>query len=728
MNGSGFTIIQGSFTTNGPQAVRCAWLTNGAVLSGFTLRGGATLVPKNPATGDMDGGGVYGYSTNATVTNCLLINNTTGGRGGGAMQVTLLNSTLAGNSAAWGGGAAYCQAKGCLLMSNTANSGGGTYKSLLINCAVSSNSGGQPGTGVEGGTLINCTVSGNRHFYMSYITLGGGVSDAALTNCIVYGNDYGGDTNYINCTFNYCCSTPLPAGTANIALDPQLLADQVHLSPTSPCRGAGLWSAVSGMDIDGQQWSNNPAMGCDEWAAAPVVGGLLTPFLSGFPVTLKISGACPAGQDPITLFWLKDGGFLRGRPALRFGAQSQCGGKAVPTRRRRYLQLVASNSFGMATSAVAMVVVHLADAGGTSPAAPYTNWAAAATNLQDAVDVAVKGEFVLATNGVYATGGRVASGNLTNRVTIDHPVSVLSVNGPFVTFIQGLWDPATNGPGAVRCAWLTDGALLAGFTLKNGATRNDSSYSSYGGGVYCTSSNASLVNCVLTNNAAVWGGGGSKGTLRGCLVVSNLATWYGGGVYDSALINCTVTGNLARGTGGAGAYNDKLSGAAIVNSIVRYNYDSWSPGQYDDSDGFPNFTYYYSCSSMPTGTSNITSSPQLLDGIHLTSTSPCVGTGNAAYASGTDIDGEPWANPPSMGCDEYWEAGLNGPLSVGLRSNPDGEAAQRAYVLLVGDVTGRVTRTAWTFSDGDVYHESQHHLHQSRVDESRGRLRHVYSL
>ena len=56
--------------------------------------------------------------------------------------------------------------------------------------------------------------------------------------------------------------------------------------------------------------------------------------------------------------------------------------------------------------------------------------------------------------------------------------------------------------------------------------------------------------------------------------------------------------------------------------------------------------------------------PQFLDLFHIATTSPCRGAGSALYASGTDLDGEPWANPPSMGCDEVVVSNLVGPLSV----------------------------------------------------------------
>jgi hypothetical protein len=304
VNGPGVTVIEGyqvPGTTNGDGAIRCVYLTNGAVLSGFTLTNGATrTINDYPSNRESSGGGLWCESTNAVISNCVLVGNSAYSGGGGAYRGTLNNCTLTGNSASAGGGACDGTLNNCTLTGNSANSGGGAYEGTLDNCTLTGNwavyGGGVSGIGFleptcrlkdctltgnsatdsgggayrselnnctitgstanSGGgafqsTLHNCTLVGN----LAWVS-GGGVANSGLVNSIVAYNASWTGANHTDSTLDYCCTSPLPTGgRGNIAVPPLFVdyaSANLRLQSNSPCINAGLNAYAPGpMDLDG---------------------------------------------------------------------------------------------------------------------------------------------------------------------------------------------------------------------------------------------------------------------------------------------------------------------------------------------------------------------------------------------------------------------------------------------------------------------------------------------
>lgn len=598
-------------------------LANCTLMGNSGNQGGATYncsLTNCTVTGNVawqEAGGVYG----GYASNCLLASNSVTYDGGGASQCTLDHCTLTGNSGGSGGGATGSTLINCILSKNYATDGGGTYGCSLVNCFLTANSAANAGGGATFSVLTNCTVTGNSSRYI------GGVSGSSLYNCIVYYNISPLVPNYdTSCTFDHCCTFPEASGNGNISSEP-LLASAYYLSPDSPCRAAGSTAFAVGTDIDGQTWQVPPSMGCYEYSAAGLVGPLSvtwraawTNVATGFPLSLE---AVIQGRAEMNVWDFGDGMTATNRPFV-IHAWTAPGDYPVILRvyNETYPEGVSATGIIHVLTQVGHVSIE-----STDPVPPYLSWATAATNIQDAVDAACPGSEIVVSNGVYVNGGRALNSSLTNRVAVDKPLTLRSVNGPQFTFIQGNQIPgSTNGDGALRCVYLTNGASLIGFTLTNGATRASSGLDyldSYGGGILCDVTNTFVSNCVFVGNSASGRGGGVyRGALDHCAFSANSSFSFGGGAFQSTLNDCSLIGNSALIGGGAAFCT--LNACLLENNTAQ-----WGGGASDGS----------TTTAAPSVLNNcliLSNSAQYAGGVVFSTLNNCAVFGNSAskYAGG----------------------------------------------------------------------------------------------
>lgn len=238
----------------------------------------------------------------------------------------------------------------------------------------------------------------------------------------------------------------------------------------------------------------------------------------------------------------------------------------------------------MVLSGPALAAARYVNVSNTTPAAPFTTWASAATNLQAAIDEAVSGDEILVAPGVYPTTSGIS-------IPAEKTLSLRSTERRAAVM---------DGQGAITILYI-DGtnSVVEGFTLQHGHPAGG-----MGGGVFIKNGSI-LRDCLVVSNHAYWGGGVllmPPATVEDCTIQDNLADGEGGGIYfhaetDAVVRNCSIQGNVASNNGGGVECNlpglitgcwiasnravsgggggvDLRAGAGLVNSVLISN---WAP-------------------------------------------------------------------------------------------------------------------------------------------------------
>ena len=568
------TIIRGQGPI-GLSAVRGAYLTNGAVLSGFRLENGQTTSDFDlGATLDKQGGGILSFE-NCTVTNCLIVSNAASQSGGGirGQATTVANCDLNQNDSEDGGGAYLLGGtlRGCSFFDNVASPGYGG------------------GARVFDGIVSGCTFVSNNGYWGGGLMLeGGSASDVvAVSN--------------------------MAAAGAGIAAAEAVIS-QVRLAHnTAYDRGGGAYlemcwltdSIVSNNDLAWQELTNQPAYGAGIASTVSRIENCVLADNRGFDADDRGGGlACaPAGiwTNLIVNCSIRgnsagDGGGIFVQPAaicdlsatgtnaceLRDNVATNYGGgictstQAVLRARGNVLVSAnqAGNGGGLAVRAGSQVVVE--EAGGFAPAFSGN----AATNSGGGL-FAAETTTRLALRAVQFQGN-VARGDASfaggGGLALYGGAALIGTNLVFA------YNQCPHGLGgavlahnalAVFCSTPPDhpaGAAPRTQFLDNLATNQN------GGAVYAYASQLSLQSATLLGNQAARGGAvhvdtGSTGRFGNVVMAGNAATLAGGGLraYGSVcdLRHCTLHGNEPDGASLGGAAT-----ASLTNCIAYGNADT----------------------------------------------------------------------------------------------------------------------------------------------------------
>jgi hypothetical protein len=223
-----------------------------------------------------------------------------------------------------------------------------------------------------------------------------------------------------------------------------------------------------------------------------------------------------------------------------------------------------------------------------------------------------------------------------------------------------------------------------------------------GAGINISNTNTRLTNCLIAAND-------NQGTGAGGGIINNAS----GSTSPLTLMNCTVANNSAPIGGGIAQWQDTIGGKATLELQNTILFGNNAVGKdYEVEDGQPtvvsrggNLCGDTSLNRVLTAANDVVETDPLFeDGLggnyHLKSNSPCINTGIAAGAPGTDLEGKLRFNAPDKGAYEYTISSVYNakgiqPLPLHLMPNP---VKDQTNIAIQSEWSGEVQVMVYTTS------------------------------